>query len=74
MVLEERAKREMLAVYVGDLVWSVLGCLHALGGGKARIPSCSEMYMDFVAGRKPEMSNKSVKASVEQTIRRFLKG
>ena len=77
VLVAERKKRDALEIYKGDLMWSLLSSVHALAGGRERIPSCSEMYEkifeDSLSKKERAIAeNRRVIQAAEDGIAQFL--
>ena len=76
LLLEQQRMSEMMDVYQGDLLWSILGTLHSLVGSKLRAPSYSTLIQEIQNENSPKnkvITNNEVKKSIENTFRRYLK-
>lgn len=75
LLISEREKTEALAVYKGDLLWSILGSLHAMCKSKLTAPSYSDMVsrMRGLHEDKKTLTNAEVLERVDDMISQFLR-
>ena len=59
---------------MGDLLWSILGSVHAIGGSTLKAQSFSELYVEVMAEKKTRIANEDVRKSVMMSLKRFSKG
>jgi hypothetical protein len=73
--MQERAKREALEIYQGDICWSILKSIHVIHKSDADIMSCSDMADKLWPWRKPQrrqITNQQVIGRVEDMLDTFL--
>ena len=64
-----------LAAYQGDLLWSILGCIHGLAKSNYTLPSYSEMVekaYSLKASGRTQLNNTHVVEAVDGMLDAFL--